>query len=112
MLIDTAGIRRRARVEEAVEKFSIVKSLQAIEDADVVIGVLDARDGVTEQDAHLVGLAAERGRALVIAVNKWDGFTSGERERDRARRGSALDFVAYRDGALHLGAARQRASAS
>ncbi len=95
VLIDTAGIRRRARVSEAVEKFSIVQSLQAIEDAGAVIALLDARDGVSDQDLHLIGLAAERGRALVIGVNKWDGLTSGERrqmERDVDRR---LDFVPY-----------------
>ena len=95
VLIDTAGIRRRARVSEAIEKFSIVQSLQAIEDAGAVIALLDARDGVSDQDLHLVGLAAARGRALVIGVNKWDGLTSGERrqmERDVDRR---LDFVPY-----------------
>jgi GTPase len=95
VLIDTAGIRRRARVSEAIEKYSIVQSLQAIEDAGAVIALLDARDGVSDQDLHLVGLAAARGRALVIGVNKWDGLTSGQRremERDVDRR---LDFVPY-----------------
>jgi GTP-binding protein len=95
VLIDTAGIRRRARVSETVEKFSIVQSLQAIEDAGAVVALLDARAGVTDQDTHLVGLAAERGRALVIGVNKWDGLTSGERheiEREVARK---LDFATY-----------------
>ncbi len=95
VLIDTAGIRRRARVSEVIEKFSIVQSLQAIEDAGAVIALLDARDGVSDQDLHLIGLAAARGRALVIGVNKWDGLTSGERrqmERDVDRR---LDFVPY-----------------
>jgi GTP-binding protein len=95
VLIDTAGIRRRARVSEAIEKYSIVQSLQAIEDAGAVIALLDARDGVSDQDLHLIGLAAARGRALVIGVNKWDGLTSGERrtmERDVDRR---LDFVPY-----------------
>jgi GTPase len=95
VLVDTAGIRRRARVEEAVEKFSIVQSLKAIEDAGAVIAVLDARESVTDQDAHLVGLAAERGRALAIAVNKWDGLGGHERrliEREVERK---LDFVPY-----------------
>jgi GTP-binding protein len=95
ILVDTAGIRRRARVEEAVEKFSIVQSLKAIEDAGAVIAVLDARESVTDQDAHLVGLAAERGRALAIAVNKWDGLSGHERrliEREVERK---LDFVPY-----------------
>jgi GTP-binding protein len=95
VLIDTAGIRRRARVEETVEKFSIVQSLKAIEDAGAIIAVLDARESVTDQDAHLVGLAAERGRALAIAVNKWDGLSGHERrliEREVERK---LDFVPY-----------------
>jgi GTP-binding protein len=95
VLIDTAGIRRRARVSEAVEKYSIVQSLQAVEDAGSVIALLDARAGVTDQDTHLIGIAAERGRALVIGINKWDGLTSGERravEREIDRR---LDFVPY-----------------
>lgn len=95
VLVDTAGIRRRARVSEAIEKYSVVQSLQAIEDAGAVIAVLDARDNVTDQDVHLIGLAAERGRALAIAINKWDGMGNHERklvEREVARR---LDFVAY-----------------
>jgi GTP-binding protein len=95
VLIDTAGIRRRARVEEAVEKFSVVQSLKAIEDGGAVIAVIDARENVTDQDAHLVGLAAERGRALAIAVNKWDGLAGHERrliEREVERK---LDFVPY-----------------
>ena len=78
-LIDTAGVRRRARVSETIEKFSIVKTLQAIEDAHVVIGVLDAHDTVAEQDASLLGLVVEQGRALVIAVNKWDGIAPDQR---------------------------------
>jgi GTP-binding protein len=95
VLVDTAGIRRRPRVTEAIEKYSVVQSLQAIEDAGAVIAVLDARANVTEQDVHLIGLAAERGRALAIAINKWDGISSHERrliEREVDRR---LDFVPY-----------------
>jgi GTP-binding protein len=95
VLVDTAGIRRRARVDEAVEKFSIVQSLKAIEDAGVVVAVIDARESVTDQDVHLVGLAAERGRALAIAVNKWDGMNNHERrlvEREVERK---LDFAPY-----------------
>jgi len=95
VLVDTAGIRRRARVDEAIEKFSIVQSLKAIEEAGAIIAVLDARDSVTDQDAHLVGLAAERGRALAIAINKWDGLSGHERrliEREVERK---LDFVPY-----------------
>jgi GTP-binding protein len=95
VLVDTAGIRRRPRVTEAIEKYSVVQSLQAIEEAGAVIAVLDARENVSEQDVHLVGLAAERGRALAIAVNKWDGLSGHERrlvEREVDRR---LDFVPY-----------------
>ncbi len=95
VLVDTAGIRRRARLSEAIEKFSVVQSLKAIEDAGAIIAVLDARDSVTDQDAHLVGLAAERGRALAVAVNKWDGLSGHERrliEREVERK---LDFVPY-----------------
>ncbi|MGI0115746.1 ribosome biogenesis GTPase Der [Zooshikella sp. RANM57] len=73
-LIDTAGVRRRGRVAESIEKFSVVKTLQAIRDANVVILVLDARTGLVEQDLHLLGFVIETGRALVIAVNKWDGL--------------------------------------
>lgn len=94
-LIDTAGIRRRARVSDAVEKFSIVQSLQAIEDAGVVLCLLDAREGVTEQDLHLLGLAAERGRALVVGVNKWDGLASRERRAVEAQIDRQLGFVPY-----------------
>src|SRR5690606_14411476 len=94
-LIDTAGIRRRARVSESVEKFSIVQSLKAIEDAGVVIALLDAREGVTDQDLHLIGLAVERGRALVIGINKWDGLPPSDRERVQSEVVRKLDFVGY-----------------
>lgn len=73
-LIDTAGVRRRAKIDEAIEKFSVVKTLQAIDAANVVVALVDAREGVAEQDARLLGLALERGRALVLAINKWDGL--------------------------------------
>jgi GTP-binding protein len=73
-LIDTAGIRKRGKTTELVEKFSVVKSLQAIQDAHVVILLLDAREGIVEQDLHLLGYVLETGRALVIALNKWDGM--------------------------------------
>ena len=95
VLVDTAGIRRRARVSQTIEKYSVVQSLKAIEEAGAVIAVLDARENVTDQDVHLVGLAAERGRALVLAVNKWDGMSGHERrfvEREVERK---LDFVPY-----------------
>ena len=87
VLVDTAGIRRRARVDGMIEKFSIVKSLQALEDADAVIVLIDARDGVTEQDVSLIGLILQRGRALTIGVNKWDGLS----EHDRSQLHDALD---------------------
>jgi GTPase len=96
VLIDTAGIRRRSRVHEAIEKFSIVKALQAIEKAQVVVAVLDAREGVTEQDVSLLGLVLQRGRALVVVTNKWDGLDPEGRKRVRdelERRLPFLDFA-------------------
>ena len=96
MLIDTAGIRRRAKVHETVEKFSVVKALQAIERAQVVIAVIDAQEGVTEQDVSLLGLILERGRALVVVTNKWDGLPSDQRKKvrdDLDRRLPFLDFA-------------------
>ena len=96
MLIDTAGIRRKARVSEAIEKFSIVKALQAIEKSHVVIAVLDAQEGVTEQDVSLLGLVVERGRALVVGTNKWDGLSPEQRKKvrdDLDRRLPFLDFA-------------------
>jgi len=94
-LVDTAGMRRRARVEGAVEKFSVIKTLQAIEEANVVIGVLDARESVAEQDATLLGIVAERGRALVIAVNKWDHVEAGQRAAIREQLQTRLRFLDF-----------------
>ncbi|HRP87899.1 MAG TPA: ribosome biogenesis GTPase Der [Gammaproteobacteria bacterium] len=94
-LVDTAGVRRRSRVADAVEKFSIIKTLGAIDAASVVIAVLDARDGITDQDASLLGLAAERGRAMVIAVNKWDGLPPDQRDTVRRQLDLKLPFVDY-----------------
>jgi GTP-binding protein len=88
VLIDTAGIRRRAKVTEHVEKISVVKALQAIEQADVVIAVVDAQDEIGVHDARLLGMVAERGRGLVLAVNKWDGLESAARTRVK----EAIDF--------------------
>jgi GTP-binding protein len=79
-LIDTAGLRRRGKVFEAVEKFSVVKTLQAIAEADVVLLLLDATQGVTDQDAHIAGYIVESGRAVVVAVNKWDAVDAYQRE--------------------------------
>jgi len=95
VLIDTAGVRRRARVEEAVEKFSVIKTLQAIDAAHVVIGVVDAHDTVALQDASLLGLVAERGRALVIAVNKWDHIPMEQRDDIRRQLDLRLDFLDF-----------------
>lgn len=104
-LIDTAGVRRRKNITEAVEKFSIVKTLKAIEDAQVVIMVLDARDGVVEQDLSLLGLIRDAGKALVVAINKWDGMTHDQKESTREDLRRRLDFLDYADmhfiSALH-----------
>ncbi len=104
-LIDTAGIRRKARVHEAIEKFSIVKALQAIEQAEVVIAVLDAHEGITEQDVSLLGLVLERGRSLVVVINKWDGLSASERKRVRDELDRRLPFLDFAErlsiSALH-----------
>jgi GTP-binding protein len=94
-LIDTAGVRRRSRVTEAIEKFSVIKTLQAVTSAHVVIQVLDARQGVSDQDARLLGLILESGRALVIAINKWDGLDAETRERIRSDLDRKLAFVDF-----------------
>ena len=94
-LIDTAGVRRRARVEEAVEKFSVIKTLQSIAAAHVAVVLLDAREGVSEQDATLIGHVLDEGRALVLAVNKWDGLGTYEREQCKSSLSRKLDFVAF-----------------
>ena len=104
-LIDTAGLRRRGKTGEAVEYFSIVKALQAIEAANVAILTLDAVDGVTEQDAHVAGYILERGRALVLAVNKWDAATKEQRERMKAELQWKLGFLSYAD--VHFISAKQ-----
>lgn len=92
-LIDTAGLRRRSRVDEAVEKFSAVKTLQAIEQCQVAVVLLDASEGVTDQDATVLGYALDAGRALVIAVNKWDGLTEYQREQAASLLSRKLGFV-------------------
>ena len=94
-LIDTAGVRRRARVEDGVEKFSVIKTLQAIEEANVVVGVLDAQDTVAEQDATLLGIVADRGRAMVIAVNKWDHVAPEQRAEIREQLAQRLRFLDF-----------------
>ena len=94
-LIDTAGVRRRARVHEVIEKWSVVKTLQAIDGANVVIAVLDARTGINEQDATLLGQCLERGRALVVAVNKWDGLKPDQRDEVRRLLDLKIPFVGF-----------------
>lgn len=94
-IIDTAGVRRRARVSELVEKFSVVKTLQAIEDCNVVILVLDAKQGVTDQDLGLLGFVLETGRSLVIAINKWDGLESEHREDVKKTLSYRLKFADF-----------------
>ena len=104
VLIDTAGVRRRARVADVVERASVAKTLQAIAAAHVVILVLDAHDTVAEQDASVLGIALERGRALVIAVNKWDGIASEQRAEIERQLALRLDFVPF--APLHFISAR------
>ena len=94
-LIDTAGLRRRSRVEEAVEKFSVIKTLQAIETANVVVAVMDAHDNVAEQDASLLGMAIEQGKALVLAVNKWDNIPAEQRDEIRGQVEQRLKFADF-----------------
>ena len=103
-LIDTAGVRRRARVEEGVERFSVIKTLQAIDSAHVVIALLDAQESVAEQDASLLGLAVDRGRALVIGVNKWDALPAEQRDLIRSQLALRLPFVDF--APLHFISAR------
>jgi len=92
-LIDTAGVRRRARVEEAVEKFSVIKTLQSIAAAQVVVLMVDARENLADQDLTLIGHALEEGRALVIAVNKWDGMDTYQREQCQRTLERKLVFI-------------------
>ncbi|QJE01266.1 ribosome biogenesis GTPase Der [Massilia forsythiae] len=94
-LIDTAGIRRRGKVFEAIEKFSVVKTLQSISEANVVVLMLDAQLDISEQDAHIAGFILETGRALVVAVNKWDGLTSDQRDQVKNDIDRKLDFLGF-----------------
>lgn len=99
-LIDTAGVRRRKSVREAVEKFSIIKTLQSIQSANVVIVVLDARDSVVEQDLHMLHHVLKSGRSVVLAVNKWDGMTEEQKDQVRRDLNRRLDFMGWAD--LHF----------
>ena len=103
-LIDTAGMRRRARVEDVIERASVAKTLQAIDEAHVVILVVDAHDTVSEQDASVLGVALNRGRALIIAINKWDGIPMEQREEIHRQLALRLDFVPF--APLHFISAR------
>lgn len=97
-LIDTAGVRKRGRILEAIEKFSVIKTIQAIEEANVVILVVDAQEGITEQDAHVAAYILDAGRALVVAINKWDGLKEDERDwikREIDRKLMFLDFAEF-----------------
>ncbi len=95
VLIDTAGVRRRARVSATLERFSVIKALQAVESANVVVMVLDAREGATDQDAHLLGHVLEAGRALIIAANKWDGLAAEQRQRVRNELTRKIGFIDF-----------------
>lgn len=97
-IIDTAGVRKRGKVFEAIEKFSVIKTIQAIEEANVAILVVDAHEGITEQDAHVAAYILDTGRALVVAINKWDGLKEDERDwvkREIDRKLQFLDFAKF-----------------
>ena len=105
-LIDTAGLRRRGQVFEAIEKFSVVKTLQAIESAHVVLLLIDATQGVTDQDAHIAGYILENGRAVVLAVNKWDAVDEYQRELVKRSIETRLPFLKFAN--MHLISAQKR----
>ncbi len=105
-LIDTAGLRRRGQVFEAIEKFSVVKTLQAIESCNVVLLLIDATQGVTDQDAHIAGYTLENGRAVVVAVNKWDAVDDYQRELVKRSIETRLPFLKF--AAMHLISAQKR----
>ena len=105
-LIDTAGLRRKGKVFEAIEKFSVVKTLQAIENAHVVLLLIDATQGVTDQDAHIAGFVLESGRAVVVAINKWDAIDSYQREQLQRSIESRLGFLKF--AAMHMISAKKR----
>ncbi|WP_105187823.1 ribosome biogenesis GTPase Der [Pseudoalteromonas sp. T1lg48] len=95
VLIDTAGVRKRKKVSDVVEKFSVIKTLKAIEDANVVLLVIDARTGISDQDLSLLGFALNAGRSLVLAVNKWDGLDSDVKDRIKSELDRRLGFVDF-----------------
>ena len=95
VLIDTAGVRRRSRVTDLVEKFSVIKTLKAVEMAQIIVIVIDAHDAVTDQDLHLIGIAADSGKSLVIAINKWDGLDQDQKQSIKNQLERKLDFISY-----------------
>ncbi|CAH0532869.1 GTPase Der [Vibrio stylophorae] len=95
VLIDTAGVRRRRRVNETVEKFSVIKTLKAIEDANVVLVVIDARENISDQDLSLIGFALNAGRSIVLAVNKWDGLSMDVKDRVKSELDRRLGFIDF-----------------
>ena len=105
-IIDTAGLRRKGKVFEAIEKFSVVKTLQAIESANVVLLLLDATQGVTDQDAHIAGYILESGRAVVVAVNKWDAIDDYQRKLVERSIETRLAFLKF--ASLHFISAKRR----
>ena len=105
-LIDTAGLRKRGKVFEAIEKFSVVKTLQSIADANVVVLLLDAQQDISDQDAHIAGFIVESGRALVIGVNKWDGLTGHARDRIKHDLERKLQFLSFAN--VHYISAKER----
>jgi GTP-binding protein len=106
-LIDTAGLRRKGKVFEAIEKFSVVKTLQAIADANVVLLLVDAMQGVSEQDAHIAGYVLDSGRAVVIAINKWDAVDSYQREMVERSISQRLAFLKFAP-ILHISALKRQ----
>ncbi|MEX1058003.1 MAG: ribosome biogenesis GTPase Der [Natronospirillum sp.] len=99
-LIDTAGVRRRKHIKEAVEKFSIIKTLQSIQSANVVVVLLDARDSIVEQDLHMLQFVLQAGRSVVLAVNKWDNMNTEQKDQVRKDLDRRLDFMGWAD--LHF----------
>lgn len=95
VLIDTAGVRRRGKIDDKVEKFSVIKTLQAIKDSNVTIIVIDAQEGIVDQDLHMIGYALDAGRALVVAINKWDGLSIEQKDYIKIEMERRFSFIPY-----------------
>ena len=95
VLIDTAGVRGRGKIDEKVEKFSVIKTLQAIEDSNVTVIVIDAQEGIVDQDLHMIGYALDAGRALVVAINKWDGLSQDQKDLVKFEMERRFNFIPY-----------------